>query len=97
MLYYLKCRAICFSIVKSVLVKLSLSSGHIYTVDENDIGLLKIRYNFGAIKLDIFSIAPCKEFTLNLLCFPIDISSLLLFLIALLTVIALPSIAIAIV
>ena len=68
---------------------------HIYTVDENDIGAPKIRYNFGAIKYFIFSIAPCKEFALNLVCFPLDICSLLPFLIALLTVIALPSIEIA--
>ena len=44
-----------------------------------------------------FTIAPCKVITLNLLYFIYGISSLLLFLIALSKVIALPTIAIAIV
>ena len=63
------------------------------TVGENIIVTKKIRNNYGAIQLlffrycksniGLFSIAPCKDITLNLLCFIYGISSLFLFFIVL--------------
>ena len=72
-------------------------------VGENIIGAPKIRNNYGAIQycdniIGLFSIAPCKVVTLLYhLCFIYGISCLFLLLISLSKVIALPTIAIAIV
>ena len=68
------------------------------TVDENIIATTKKRNNFNTnfqycdSNIELFSIAPCKVFTLNPHCILFGISS---FLIALSLVIALPTIAIA--
>ena len=67
------------------------------TVDENIIDTTKIQNNYVAIQSLIFSIAPCKVITLNPLCSLFGISSLLLFDGSLSKVIALPTIAKAIV
>ena len=80
---------------------------HIHIAGENIISTTKIRNNYGAIQLFIFQycdsniglfpIAPCKFITLNPLCILFCISSLLFFDGFLSKVIALPTIAIAIV
>ena len=54
------------------------------TVGENIIATTKIRNNYGAIQSFIFPIldfspSPCKVITLNPLCIPFGISSLLPF------------------
>ena len=75
----------------------------VLTVGENNIATTKIRNNYVAIQsfifrnIGLFSIVSCKVITHNPLCILFSISSLLLFDGPLSKVIALPTIAIAIV
>ena len=58
----------------------NVSTGHHFTIDENIIGILKMRNNYCAIKLFIIQYAILSNIfiDLNLLCFIFGITSLIL-------------------